>query len=263
MVVQPEGMKVTLDADLVVLAAGIEPNKDNDVLAKMLKVPLSEDGFYLEAHAKLRPLDFAADGVYLAGLAHSPRFIEETMAQANGAAIRAVTLLSRKQLQSAAIIAALVVSAYFWWWKPIVLASIRMALEGTLARSSPAVTYGALDLAGLDTIVVRNLCERIQHKDRDFLGQSTLAIERARLLQDVRERNDALAALQHVSCNDASRLRVGEIQHSGLMTAQGTFVDDLRVYRFAARHFLLIVNAATPTATSRTSSSSSRTGESS
>ena len=105
-VVQPEGTRVTLDADLVVLAAGIEPNKDNDTLAKMLKVPLSEDGFYLEAHAKLRPLDFAADGVYLAGLAHSPRFIEETMAQANGAAVRAVTLLSRKQLQSAAIIAA-------------------------------------------------------------------------------------------------------------------------------------------------------------
>jgi heterodisulfide reductase subunit A-like polyferredoxin len=99
-------MQVTLEADLVVLAAGIEPNKDNDVLAKLLKVPLSEDGFYLEAHAKLRPLDFAADGAYLAGLAHSPRFIEETMAQANGAAVRAVTLLSRKQLQSAAIIAA-------------------------------------------------------------------------------------------------------------------------------------------------------------
>jgi heterodisulfide reductase subunit A len=105
-VVQPEGTKVTLDADMVVLAAGIEPHKDNDVLAKLLKVPLSEDGFYLEAHAKLRPLDFAADGVYLAGLAHSPRFIEETMAQANGAAVRAVTLLSRKQLQSAAMIAA-------------------------------------------------------------------------------------------------------------------------------------------------------------
>ena len=105
-VVQPEGTKVTLGADLVVLAAGIEPHKDNDALAKLLKVPLSEDGFYLEAHAKLRPLDFAADGVYLAGLAHSPRFIEETMAQANGAAIRAVALLSRKQLQSAATIAA-------------------------------------------------------------------------------------------------------------------------------------------------------------
>jgi heterodisulfide reductase subunit A-like polyferredoxin len=103
---QPDGERVTLDADRVVLSAGIEPAPDNSVLAQMLKVPLSEDGFFLEAHAKLRPLDFAADGVYLAGLAHSPRFIEETIAQANGAAIRAVTLLSRKELQSAALIAA-------------------------------------------------------------------------------------------------------------------------------------------------------------
>jgi heterodisulfide reductase subunit A len=103
---QPDGERVTLDADQVVLSAGIEPSPDNGELAQMLKVPLNEDGFFLEAHAKLRPLDFAADGVYLAGLAHSPRFIEETIAQANGAAIRAVTLLSRKELQSAALIAA-------------------------------------------------------------------------------------------------------------------------------------------------------------
>jgi heterodisulfide reductase subunit A-like polyferredoxin len=103
---QPDGERVTLDADRVVLSAGIEPSPDNGTLAQLLKVPLSEDGFFLEAHAKLRPLDFAADGVYLAGLAHSPRFIEETIAQANGAAIRAVTLLSRKELQSAALITA-------------------------------------------------------------------------------------------------------------------------------------------------------------
>jgi heterodisulfide reductase subunit A-like polyferredoxin len=104
-IVQPDGEKVTLPADWVVLSAGIEPNA-NEELAQMFKVPLSEDGFFLEAHAKLRPLDFAADGVYLAGLAHSPRFIEETIAQANGAAVRAATLLSRKELQSAAIIVA-------------------------------------------------------------------------------------------------------------------------------------------------------------
>ena len=104
-VLQPDGEKVTLPADWVVLSTGIEP-RANAELAQMFKVPLSEDGFFLEAHAKLRPLDFAADGVYLAGLAHSPRFIEETIAQANGAAVRAVTLLSRKELQSAALIAA-------------------------------------------------------------------------------------------------------------------------------------------------------------
>ncbi len=104
-IVQPDGEQVTLDTDWVVLSTGIQPH-DNNELAQMFKVPLSEDGFFLEAHAKLRPLDFAADGVYLAGLAHSPRFIEETIAQANGAAVRAATLLSRKELQSAAIIAA-------------------------------------------------------------------------------------------------------------------------------------------------------------
>src|SRR2546425_1298487 len=55
---------------------------------------------------------------------------------------------------------------------------------------------------------------------------------------------DALAAVQRISCNDASRLRVGQAQYSGLMTAQGTFVDDLLVYRLAPSHFLLVVNAS-------------------
>jgi heterodisulfide reductase subunit A-like polyferredoxin len=104
-VAQPDGERFTLPADFVVLAPAIEPNDGAVELAQMFKVPLSEDGFFLEAHAKLRPLDFAADGVYLAGLAHSPRFVDETMAQAHGAAMRAAALLSRDQLQSAAIIA--------------------------------------------------------------------------------------------------------------------------------------------------------------
>jgi len=104
-VVQPEGETFTLDTDLVVLSAGIEPNGDNELLAKVLKVPLDEDRFFLEAHVKLRPLDFAADGVYLCGLAHSPHFLDETMAQAQGAAMRAVTLLSRKELEATPIVA--------------------------------------------------------------------------------------------------------------------------------------------------------------
>jgi heterodisulfide reductase subunit A-like polyferredoxin len=103
--VQPEEEVFTLDADLVVLSAGIEPRDDNDPLAKLLKVPLDEDGFFLEAHVKLRPLDFAADGVYLCGMAHSPRFLDETIAQARGAAMRAVTLLSKKELEATPIVA--------------------------------------------------------------------------------------------------------------------------------------------------------------
>ena len=103
--VQPENEVMTLPADLVVLSAGIEPNADNDTLAKLLKLPLNQDGFFLEAHVKLRPVDFAADGVYLAGLAHSPRFLEETIAQAQAAAIRAVTLLSKTELEATPIVA--------------------------------------------------------------------------------------------------------------------------------------------------------------
>src|SRR6185436_1016772 len=55
---------------------------------------------------------------------------------------------------------------------------------------------------------------------------------------------DALAAVQRISCNDASRLQVGQAQYSGLMTARGTFVDDLLVYRLAPSHFMLVVNAS-------------------
>ena len=103
--VQPEDELLTLGADVVVLSAGIEPLPENEGLAQLVKVPLDQDGFFLEAHVKLRPLDFAADGVFLCGLAHSPRFIDETIAQAKGAAIRAVTLLAKEELDATAITA--------------------------------------------------------------------------------------------------------------------------------------------------------------
>ena len=85
-----------LAADWLVLSAGIEPEPGNTALAQLLKVPLNETGFFLEAHVKLRPVDFAAEGIFLAGLAHSPRAIEETIAQAQAAAVRAVTLLASR-----------------------------------------------------------------------------------------------------------------------------------------------------------------------
>jgi len=81
--------------DLVILSTGIVPNDDNDALAKMLKVPLNEDGFFLEAHVKLRPVDFATDGIFVAGLAHSPKPIEESISQALAAAGKAAIPLSK------------------------------------------------------------------------------------------------------------------------------------------------------------------------
>jgi heterodisulfide reductase subunit A len=96
------GDKVAVDADLIVLSTGIRPRVDSARMAKMLKVPLSKDGFFLEAHMKLRPMDFATEGIYLAGLAHWPKLADETIAQAAGAAARAMTLISKSELEGMA-----------------------------------------------------------------------------------------------------------------------------------------------------------------
>jgi heterodisulfide reductase subunit A len=95
-----------IHADAIVLSTGIRPYHENDGLAKALKVPLSKDGYFLEAHMKLRPVDFATNGVYMAGLAHWPKFMDESIAQASGAAARAMTIISREYLETEGIIAA-------------------------------------------------------------------------------------------------------------------------------------------------------------
>ncbi len=88
---------VTIDADLLVLATAIVP-PESETLAKFFKVPLNEDGFFVEKHAKLGPSEFATDGVFLCGLAHYPKPIDESIAQARAAASCAVTLLARKTI---------------------------------------------------------------------------------------------------------------------------------------------------------------------
>ena len=89
------GRKLELDVDAIVLAAAVIPAAGAAELARMFKVPLGPDGFFQEAHAKLRPVDFAAEGVYLCGTAQYPKHMSETITQAYGAAGRALTLLSR------------------------------------------------------------------------------------------------------------------------------------------------------------------------
>jgi heterodisulfide reductase subunit A len=88
------GKKLELDADIIALAAAVVPSAATKEVAGQFKVTLSPDGFFKEAHVKLRPVEFATDGVYLCGLAHYPKFIQETINQAYGAAGRALTLLS-------------------------------------------------------------------------------------------------------------------------------------------------------------------------
>jgi heterodisulfide reductase subunit A len=97
--------EIEIQPDLVVLSAATVPNPDNKRIAEMLKVPLTKDGFFLEAHMKLRPVDFQTDGVFLCGMAHLPKYIDESIAQACAAAARAATILSKKTLETEGIIA--------------------------------------------------------------------------------------------------------------------------------------------------------------
>lgn len=88
------------DADLVALSSGIVPNEENKRLSQMLKVPLNEDRFFLEAHVKLRPVDFATDGVFVCGLAHNPKDISEAITQAHAAASRATIILKKEVFEA-------------------------------------------------------------------------------------------------------------------------------------------------------------------
>jgi heterodisulfide reductase subunit A len=88
------GKKVQIDADIVVLAAAIIPSAGSMEVSRLFKVALGPDSFFQEAHVKLRPVEFATEGVYLCGTAHYPKLIRETIEQAHGAAGRALTLLS-------------------------------------------------------------------------------------------------------------------------------------------------------------------------
>ena len=89
---------VTIKADLINLATAIEP-ADNDRLASFYKLPLNQERFFMEAHAKLRPVDFASDGLFVCGLAHYPKSLDESIAQALAAAGRAATVLSKPSIK--------------------------------------------------------------------------------------------------------------------------------------------------------------------
>jgi heterodisulfide reductase subunit A len=97
--------ELVIDTDMLTLSTGIAPPESNVHLSQLLKVPLNEDGFFLEAHMKLRPVDFATDGIFLAGMAHSPKFIDESISQACAAVSRACTILTKDHLELLGIVA--------------------------------------------------------------------------------------------------------------------------------------------------------------
>ena len=99
------GFDLVLHPDNIILAAAALPAEGARSLGTLLKVPLNEDGFFLETHAKLFPMDFPSNGIYLCGAAHSPKFIAEAIYQARGAASRAATILSKPNLLAGGIVA--------------------------------------------------------------------------------------------------------------------------------------------------------------
>ncbi len=98
------GVPISFEVDRLVLASAILPNAVAE-LAEAMKTPLNAEGFFLEAHAKLRPVDFASEGIYQAGLAHYPKPIDEAIAQANAAAGRALTVLAKNVIRVGGVVA--------------------------------------------------------------------------------------------------------------------------------------------------------------
>ncbi len=93
------GATLEIPADLVALSAGVVPHGDAREVAQFLKVPLNRDGFFLEAHMKLRPVDFATDGIFVCGLAHAPKPVEDSLVQAGAAAAKAGTILAKDAIE--------------------------------------------------------------------------------------------------------------------------------------------------------------------
>ncbi len=135
-------MDLEIEADLVVLAPAIIPQPGNADIGKLLKVPLNEDGFFLEAHVKLRPVDFSTEGVFLAGMAHSPKFIGEAIAQAYAAASRACTIISSDKFETEATVS-----------------SVNEALCSGCGLCAAACPYLAIELVDGKAVVTTALCK--------------------------------------------------------------------------------------------------------
>ena len=99
------GIPAKIEADYLILSTGVVPNEDAREISQLCKFPVGKEGFFLEAHMKLRPVDFQTDGLFLAGLAHFPKTLEETIVQAQAASGRAGIVLSKDYIESEPYIA--------------------------------------------------------------------------------------------------------------------------------------------------------------
>lgn len=96
--------EINIDADWLILTTGVVACQEAKEISELFKIPTDADGFFMEAHAKIRPVDCSTEGIFLCGLCHSPQFVHESLAQAQAAAARAITILSKKKIESKGII---------------------------------------------------------------------------------------------------------------------------------------------------------------
>jgi len=97
--------EVALYPDLVSLSMAVLPSEGTERLARILDVPLSREGFFMEAHLKMRPMDFVGEGIFVCGMAHYPKFIEECIANAQATAGRALTVLTKDKFYIGGVVA--------------------------------------------------------------------------------------------------------------------------------------------------------------
>jgi heterodisulfide reductase subunit A-like polyferredoxin len=97
--------EIVLKPDMLALSMAIEPSPGTGELAKILGVDLSSEGFFMEAHLKMRPMDFMSEGIFVCGMAHYPKFIEDAVTNAQAAAGRALTILSKERLYIGGVVA--------------------------------------------------------------------------------------------------------------------------------------------------------------
>jgi heterodisulfide reductase subunit A len=187
--------KIKLNPDLVVLSTATIPNADNEELAKMLKVPMSKDGFFLEAHMKLRPVDFATDGVFLCGLAHSPKFIDESISQAEGAAARACIVLAQDVIEAEGTVAnvneamcrgcgmcievcpfnAIEFKEFNWFGHKLEVASVNEMLCKGCGSCSATCLSGAIQQKKFDDKQILSMVESFLAEDEDEPDQEVEA----------------------------------------------------------------------------------------
>ncbi|MBU1877666.1 MAG: FAD-dependent oxidoreductase, partial [Chloroflexi bacterium] len=99
------GQDLVIKPDVVALSSALVPGEGSQKLAELMKFSCAKEGFFLEAHVKLRPVDFPSEGIFLCGVAHYPKFVDETVAQAQAAAARAATILSQDMLDVGGVVA--------------------------------------------------------------------------------------------------------------------------------------------------------------